>query len=78
MKTFAGFISSSDFGLLQDDVCPNCKKQNAFAEGPRGGMAQNIVCTGCRMEFNAGPAGAEMISQRCPDERLKEFYKIQI
>lgn len=34
--------------------CPACKSDQGFFAGPRGGMAQNVVCRNqsCRMEFN--------------------------
>lgn len=35
----------------QNGVCPDCGEAS-FIPGPRGGLAQNMTCSGCGSEFN--------------------------
>ena len=37
--------------FLQYNACPDCGTAN-FKEGPSGGMAQNVQCSGCGHYFN--------------------------
>lgn len=68
------WIAFADFSKLERGICPHCDEPVEFIRGPRDAMAQNILCPDCKMEFNAGPAGAQIIHQICPVERRKEIY----
>jgi hypothetical protein len=35
----------------QHECCPDCGS-NEFIGGPRGGLAQNMTCSGCGSEYN--------------------------
>ena len=37
--------------FLEHNCCPDCGSQK-FAEGPSGGMSQNVQCAGCNHWFN--------------------------
>lgn len=76
MKVFTEdkWLSSADFARLTKGNCPNCQKGVEFLLGPRGGLARNVVCPNCMMEYSASPAGAQVINDKCPLERLEQFY----
>lgn len=39
---------------VEQGYCPDCRKKGTLLSGPSGGMAQNIACNSCLMEFNVG------------------------
>ena len=39
--------------FLKNDACPDCGSEH-FKEGPSGGMATNVKCSGCGHWFNFG------------------------
>lgn len=51
---------------LEFQICPDCQTYKEFLVGPRGGFCQNIRCSRCGSEFNAGPLTAQRISGRSP------------
>jgi hypothetical protein len=36
-------------------VCPDCKDDSGFLEGPHGGCSVNIMCEKCGSKFNVCP-----------------------
>lgn len=39
--------------FLKHNACPDCGSKR-FYDGPHGGLAQNVKCTGCGHWFNLG------------------------
>lgn len=74
MKTYSGWLSSKDHQTVMRGDCPHCGSRQCLIPGPRGGLARNLLCRVCQMEFNAGPVGAQLLAERCPAERVKEVY----
>lgn len=72
------WIDQADFEKLMRLVCPNCGEYKRFIFGPRGGMARNILCSFCKMEFNFGPVGAQVIAQVCAEDRQREVYHLVV
>jgi transcription elongation factor Elf1 len=35
--------------------CPDCGDKKQFLAGPKGGLAQNIMCNTCKSKFNVTP-----------------------
>jgi hypothetical protein len=56
--------------------CPDCGARNTLIFGPRGGMAQNVVCGICKTEFNKGIARSERTFQPCPEDRQRVLYQL--
>src|SRR3989344_3741158 len=54
--------------------CPDCHSPlKKFLGGPKGGMSQNVLCSGCHSEFNiCPPFFAERISE--PKMGRKNMY----
>lgn len=71
------FLNRVDSRCLRHGLCPNCGLGNSLIKGPRGGESRNLLCSGCLMEFNVGPASAQVIAEECPADRLKEVYGIE-
>lgn len=47
--------------ILNEDKCPDCGAIGRWLMGPRGGIAQNIMCAKCRSEFNVTPFSVDRI-----------------
>lgn len=43
--------------MILSDKCPDCEGKLEW--GPKGGLAQNCACTGCRNRYNVTPLGVE-------------------
>ena len=76
--TAARYLSSKDHNKLLVQICPNCLAIDQLLPGPRGGLARNVLCAACRMEFNVGPACAQVIAERCPEERARDVYDLDV
>lgn len=61
--------------LTEDSVCPDCGAR-LLIFGPRGGLTRNVICAGCRTEFNASLISSERIGQPCDTERAKRVYNL--
>lgn len=46
-------VAKTDVAWINEGKCPDCHSETLLA-GPSGGMAQNIGCNTCLMEFNVG------------------------
>lgn len=47
-------MSETRSEIVDKLVCPNCKNEE-FLAGPRGGSAQNVMCTKCGCKLNICP-----------------------
>lgn len=47
-------VTEDEARFLDDGMCPDCKGDK-FYEGPHGGMSVNVMCSGCKSEFNITP-----------------------
>jgi rRNA maturation protein Nop10 len=48
---------------LRMDRCPDCQGYT-LQPGPRGGAAQNLICTSCGARWNVAPPRYIMFAQR--------------
>lgn len=71
------WLAFRDHAKLASGFCPNCESRDLVA-GPRGGLARNVLCLSCRVEFNVGPAAAQVIAEQCPVERMREIYGVEV
>jgi hypothetical protein len=68
-------LTAAECEKLMDGQCPDCGGR-VLLPGPRGGLAQNILCGKCRNEFNTCGPLSTRIAKPCSPERQKVIYHL--
>lgn len=71
-----------DVAAINAGKCPDCGASGSLCEGQSGGMAQNIACDQCHMEFNVGfgfGTGAFLVDRtgRLSESRARRTFGFQ-
>jgi DNA-directed RNA polymerase subunit M/transcription elongation factor TFIIS len=68
-------ISPAGQEMLLAGFCPDCGAA-MLLNGPRGGLARNVLCGACRTEFNVSPLQCERLAAPSDPARQKEVYGV--
>jgi hypothetical protein len=68
-------VTHAEYLKLISGLCPDCGAA-MLLNGPRGGLARNVLCGVCRTEFNVSPVQSERIAKPCAPARQREVYHI--